>query len=196
MAWAALETIGGTNDIWDLPAMKHIVTAIDGSDHAYKAFDFAVDLAQKYGAKLTAVHVISDRPLSEGERRMAENEYLGDVVEGLNLGGLMESKGDPRLFARELLGKHGETGLRVRRAIGHRYLDEAKSRAHHKGFREIDTSVEEGDPADEILAAAERVGADVIVTGSRGLGNIAGALLGSVSHKVAQRTTCTYINVK
>ncbi len=52
-----------------------------------------------------------------------------------------------------------------------------------KGVK-VEEHVEFGDPADEILAAAEKYGADLIVVGSRGLGEYAELLLGSVSRKV------------
>jgi len=41
-----------------------------------------------------------------------------------------------------------------------------------------------GNPADEIVAFADTIGADLIVVGSRGHGVITGALLGSVSRSV------------
>lgn len=44
--------------------------------------------------------------------------------------------------------------------------------------------VKKGDPAHEILAAAEDYGSDVIVTGSRGLGALERLLLGSVARNV------------
>ena len=46
------------------------------------------------------------------------------------------------------------------------------------------TEVVAGRPADEIVAYADSIGADLIVMGSRGRGAVSGALLGSVSRDV------------
>ena len=56
--------------------------------------------------------------------------------------------------------------------------------------------VEEGDPVERILEAQKREQADLIVLGSRGLGNMKGLLLGSVSHKVAHLAECACLTVK
>jgi len=53
-----------------------------------------------------------------------------------------------------------------------------------------------GGPAIEIIKTAEKVGADLIVIGSRGLGSLKGAVLGSVSQKVAQHASCPVMIVK
>lgn len=53
-----------------------------------------------------------------------------------------------------------------------------------------------GDPATEILATAGRLGADLIVIGSRGLGALKGVVQGSVSQKVAQAAACPVLIVK
>jgi len=176
--------------------MHCVLAAVDGSDHAFKAFEFAVDLAQKYEARLIALYAVSDRPLTDAERRMAETEYLGDIVENLNLGGLMEAKGDPRVVARELLTQHGDTWLQVRQAIARRYLNEAEERAKAKGFHALEQVIEQGDPVDTVLDTAKARGADCIVTGSRGLSDFAGTFVGSVSHQIAHRADCTVITVK
>lgn len=59
--------------------------------------------------------------------------------------------------------------------------------AHSMGV-EVETEVLEGDPAGRILELARLRDVDLIVVGSRGLGRIAGALLGSVSQDVVQRS--------
>lgn len=62
-------------------------------------------------------------------------------------------------------------------------LEEAKRQAAERGVH-AKTAVVAGNPADEIVAYADSIGADMIVIGSRGRGAVAGALLGSVSRDV------------
>jgi nucleotide-binding universal stress UspA family protein len=52
------------------------------------------------------------------------------------------------------------------------------------------------DVAKEILRAAKDFGADTIVLGSRGLGDFAGLLLGSVAHRVIQLADCPVVVVR
>jgi len=52
------------------------------------------------------------------------------------------------------------------------------------------------DIAKEILAAAKAFEADAIVLGSRGLGEFAGLLLGSVAHRVIQLADCPVVVVR
>jgi nucleotide-binding universal stress UspA family protein len=53
--------------------------------------------------------------------------------------------------------------------------------------------VRAGDAADEILAAAQRSGADLIVTGSRGLRGLDRLLLGSVARNVVLHAPCSVL---
>ena len=53
-----------------------------------------------------------------------------------------------------------------------------------------------GNPADEIVEFAKQKQIDLIVMGSRGLSDIKGLFLGSVSHKVSHLAECTCITVK
>lgn len=65
----------------------------------------------------------------------------------------------------------------------HAALAQATAVAERAGAT-IETEDLEGDPADVILEFARNRSAGLIVVGSRGLGTVAGALLGSVSSKV------------
>ncbi len=54
----------------------------------------------------------------------------------------------------------------------------------------VSMETREGDPAGEILKFCREKGIDLIVMGDRGMGDLQGLLLGSVSHKVAQAAEC------
>lgn len=61
---------------------------------------------------------------------------------------------------------------------------------------EISTELIEGDSAEAILDVAETRKSDVIVMGSRGLGTLAGLLLGSTSQKVVAHAPCPVLIVR
>jgi nucleotide-binding universal stress UspA family protein len=70
--------------------------------------------------------------------------------------------------------------VRVQRAPA---LEDAERRAFARGVA-ARSEIVAGNPADEIVAYADSIGADLIVMGSRGRGAVAGTLLGSVSRDV------------
>jgi nucleotide-binding universal stress UspA family protein len=97
-------------------------------------------------------------------------------------------------------GSHGGS-----RSMGALNEDEKKEAADmldaaraHLATQGIDAhSIEgEGDAADVIVEAAEQVGADLIVVGTRGRGTGKRALLGSVSTKVAHHAPCDVLIVR
>jgi nucleotide-binding universal stress UspA family protein len=176
--------------------MERILIALDGSESSDKALELASDIARVHDAELVLLHVVSDQPLSEGERHMAEVEYLDEVLSGVDVGGVLQARGDPRVVAQQVLSQYGEVARRLREAIGNRLLDRARVRAGDKGVRTVSNLLETGDPAKAILRVAEQSGVGMIVLGSRGLGDAQGLLLGSVSHKVAHLAPCTCVTVK
>jgi nucleotide-binding universal stress UspA family protein len=61
---------------------------------------------------------------------------------------------------------------------------------------EVHTELIEGDPAQAIINVAETRGSHVIVMGSRGLGMLAGMVLGSTSQKVVSHAPCPVLIVR
>ncbi|HEX6679341.1 MAG TPA: universal stress protein [Gaiellaceae bacterium] len=66
-------------------------------------------------------------------------------------------------------------------------LQKAVELAEEKGIQ-IETKLLKGKPADEIVAYADSIGADLIVVGSRGHGALTNALIGSVSRGVLRES--------
>ena len=60
----------------------------------------------------------------------------------------------------------------------------------------VHTELIEGSPAAAILAVAETRQSDLIIMGSRGLGPLTGALLGSTSQKVISHAPCPVLIVR
>ena len=58
---------------------------------------------------------------------------------------------------------------------------------------EATAQVREGEPSEEILAAAEESGADLVAIGTRGRTGIGRLILGSVAHKVLHRTKASVL---
>jgi nucleotide-binding universal stress UspA family protein len=68
--------------------------------------------------------------------------------------------------------------------VGQKILSDAEVRAQKKGAAKIKTSLEHGDPATAIMRYAQKRKVDLIVLGTRGLNQVKGMLMGSVSRKV------------
>ena len=171
-----------------------ILCPADHSEHSGKALRMAIDMAKQHDAELVLVHVLH-RDLNVGDlQRFAEVEHLADhvkqevnrlqAVDGridLGIGSSFQDPGvSPRLLAE----------------VGQHILDDAARDAKDEGLRKVKTRLLDGDPADRILECTGEEGADCIVMGSRGLSDLKGLFLGSVSHKVANRAHCTCIVVK
>jgi nucleotide-binding universal stress UspA family protein len=79
---------------------------------------------------------------------------------------------------------------------GSKVLEYAREYAQNHGVKEVTTEVTGGSPAHRIVESAKDIHADMIVMGTRGLSDLAGLLVGSVSHKVTNMATCTCITVR
>ncbi len=75
-------------------------------------------------------------------------------------------------------------------------VSNTEKRAREKGVDDIVGEVEEGPVARTIIARAKHHGADMIIVGSRGMGNIEATLRGGVSHRVELLAECAVLTVK
>ena len=135
--------------------IKSILVATDASPAANRALALAIEMAVKHEATLEIVHVIRDLQIPANLRGMAEVMNMADA------------RGDVMMFVAEQV------------------LSDARERARTGGVGEVRTHVGKGDPAGAVIAQAKRRNCDLIVLGTRGLSKTKGALLGSVSRKVA-----------
>jgi nucleotide-binding universal stress UspA family protein len=156
----------------------------------------AVELASRLGAELIAIHVMTDRRLSTTELRLAETEFHAEIVRNFDVTPLVEARADPQLMSQRLTAQALETGSRFRVAFGQQLMNDAVSRARERSVARARSLLCDRDPARAILAAAKDEAVDLIVMGRRGLGDLAGLLLGSASHKVAQLAECACLTVK
>lgn len=136
--------------------MERILAAVDGSEHASRAARLAADLAARYEVPLHIVHVMTRSGSGRVPPGLAEYERLEHMY--LNEANLLSSAAE---------------GI----------VEVDADAARRAGALTVETHVATGDPSNTIVDLAKELGADLIVLGSRGLGDLGGFLLGSVSHK-------------
>lgn len=146
--------------------LNSILVAMDGSAQATKALDLAADLARRYGADLTVLSVYRHHSPLESSLSLVRAREAMPIPDAA----LSE-------LAREI-------------------VDAAVERAAGQGVKVGKGLVKRGPIARTIIQTGKQLGADAIVLGSRGLGDLEGHLLGSVSHKVASLAECTCITVR
>ena len=146
--------------------INRILVAIDGSTTSRRGLDLAAEMAVKFDAELILIYVIRDMQVPDGVRA------------------LMEADG------------FQSTRLATMEAIGGQILDEFAAAAAAAGAKKVKKDVRPGDPAGAILRYSTDHNIDLIVMGSRGLGDVESMLLGSVSRKVANLSKVACLTVK
>lgn len=175
--------------------IKTIVVATDGSAHATKAVAIASEIAAKFGARLALVHTLLSSASSATLRKLADRKALTkaqrDLLDNYEADVLMAMSGPGMAPVATI-----PAPLEILRPIGDQVLQRAAAAAKKGGAKKVTTQLAGGDPAEGILKAARKEKADMIVLGTRGLGEIKGLFLGSVSHKVSAEAKCAVLTVK
>ena len=138
-----------------------ILLATDGSEEAELAFASAADLSKKTGSELHVVYV--------GHMPLVSYESPGATTLDPGLSGRMHESAQHE---------------------ARRMLDEQMQRVGQSGDEIAEVHARIGKPAAEIVGLAEELGAGLIVLGSRGLGRLRRALMGSVSDSVVRHAHC------
>jgi nucleotide-binding universal stress UspA family protein len=145
---------------------KNLLVAVDGSDHAMKALELAIQLEDKFDSNLHILSVYRHYGMFESSHSLVRpRQELAAPDEAL-------------------------------RQIAQEIVDMAAQRADALGATGIKKIVKRGKPSRVILDYAKEKGVDCIVMGKRGIGDGGGGLLGSVSNRVATLAHCTCITVK
>ena len=149
-----------------------VLVATDGSREAQLAAQTAADLSQKTNSELHVVHVFGIAPVGPPVYPEATDlqsvEYEAETEQRQRIS---------ERRAREVLEAEVE---KIRSAGG------TVAQGH----------LIEGRLATEIVAFAEEIGGGLIVMGSRGLGGIRRALMGSVSDSVVRHAHCPVLVVR
>ncbi len=149
-----------------IPQYRTILYATDLSENAAHAFRHAISVARCFGGRIHFLHVLPEVDSAVvnyvstvmGKDKLADFELVHKAE--------IQDTISMRLhaFAKEELADHPEDVERI-----------AGIEVHH------------GNPVVEIIAAAERVNADLIIMGSHSKGALKYAFLGSVAEKVLRK---------
>jgi nucleotide-binding universal stress UspA family protein len=145
---------------------SQIIVGLDGSDSSKNATRIACDLAKHYSSSLTLMHV----PHAE-----AAAFVVGAVA------GYHAAISKPSV---EEIEKAGQ-----------KILDEAAAIAAEMGVSSVKTHMEHGDAATEILVHADEIGADLVVTGRRGLSRLSTLIQGSTTQRINHFAKCACLSV-
>ncbi len=85
--------------------------------------------------------------------------------------------------------------LELLRKFGNNILKRAKTKLSNKGIN-AKTFLKEGNISNEIEKIAKKENCNLIIMGNKGLGTVSRLLLGSVSNKVSQSSSCSVLIVK
>jgi nucleotide-binding universal stress UspA family protein len=150
-----------------IPTYKTILYATDLTQNAAHAFRHAVGIARCHQARIFILHVLP-------EMEPAVLNYVSTVM------------GEDRLADMELAHK-AEVTDEIRKRL-HEFAKVELADRPEDVERIAGIEIHHGNPAAEILKAADRLSADLIVLGSHGKGALKYAFLGNVAEKVLRKT--------
>lgn len=145
--------------------ISKILIAVDGSKHSLKGVECGAEIAAATNAEVILLNVVKKMAIPEGLREFAKAEH----IYGMDI---------------DLLKRGAQFTL-----------DKAMDLTRRAGVKKVELEVEEGPIARTIVARAQHHRVNMIVVGSRGMGDIEGALRGGVSSRVGILAKCPVLVV-
>ncbi|MBW4706290.1 universal stress protein [Roseobacter sp. YSTF-M11] len=145
---------------------RQIIVGLDGSEKSKTATRVACELAKFYSGTVTLLHV----PHAES------SAFVVGAVAGYHAA-----------IMKPTFSEIEEAGKKI--------LDEGLKIASDVGCKDVKTHMPHGDAAAELLAHADEINADLIVTGRRGLGGISSLVLGSTTQRINHAAKCACLSV-
>ena len=146
--------------------MKKILVAYDGSDASKKAIEMALECSDK-NDELILLTVIP--------AELIESSFTKMLLPTIDLSDMIKS------------GSFKEKALETISKVAKELEDQVKK---------VETYVEAGDAADEILMSAKKYDVDLIVVGYKGYGKEGRFLLGSVADKIVRHASKSVLVVR
>ncbi|CAI6242643.1 Stress response protein NhaX [Bacillus subtilis] len=160
-----------------------IIVAFDGSENSKKALQTAIDLAKTVNAAITVAHshdMKDNQTIIDPPRPAAGASYIG---------GSMTSVPDP------LISDVAPPEPMIYEDRTEEVIAEARMMLNDQQANG-DIDILEGDPAESIIEHANRISADMIVTGSRDQNRLKKLIFGSVSEKLSAKSDIPVLIVK
>jgi len=151
----------------NVPNITKVLAATDFSDDSSLALGYAEDVARKYGAEITVLHV--DQPLAP-------------VIASPDLGPAMDVGAMSRIAEEQ-------------RVLAQRELDKIVQKFRDDGLK-AKSLLKVGSPFLEILHAAQTENADLVVVGTHGRTGLAHVLMGSVAERVVQKCHVPVLTIR
>jgi nucleotide-binding universal stress UspA family protein len=160
--------------------IRRILIVTDGSKLSGHAFNYLSDFPLPPGADVIVMHVLSPSPIKP---------MVGSIGDTWPLGPDMMPHTWSETTAEQTQWQEEEEQQ------GKKLLEDALDTLNTKGIKAI-SILKRGDAATEILEYIDSEDIDLVVAGSRGLGQVQGWLLGSVSRKLVHYANCSLLIVK
>jgi nucleotide-binding universal stress UspA family protein len=153
---------------------EKILVPLDGSEHSLKALEVAIQVAKKFGGRISLIHVysVAVRPVIMPEPTTLTPPMIPVMT--------------PEEVSKTIEGA---------RKVGARILGDGEQKVKAEEVQ-VETLLKEGHTVQEIIRTAKEGNFDLIVIGGRGVSKIRELLLGSVTDGVIHHASCPVLVIK